>query len=178
MRSERYEHGETRVHVVRSTKTRGMNSQTTLIVGIGSDHGDDRVGWRVARRLDQRNDRALSVRLARVPADLLDWLGGFDRLVVCDAFVGERPTPLIQHWRWPADVLSRAGWRNSHGLGLPDALDLAERLGQLPTHVDIWGIRIESAGPVDGVSAAAEMAIGHAVARIEADLVSGVERNA
>ena len=170
--------GRARWQAQRSIGLDDMSNQTTLVVGIGSDHGDDRVGWHVAKQLAQRSAGALSLRLARVPADLLDWLADVERLLVCDAFCAERPTPSIQHWRWPAETLRRAPRRTTHGFELPDVLDLAQRLGQLPACVDIWGIHIESAAPGEGLSARAETAIVRAVARIEADLANGLYRHA
>src|SRR5688572_26163325 len=55
----------------------GSNSEMTvdtLVVGIGSDHGDDRVGWLVADALQTRAPADVSVRHAKTPLDLLDWL--------------------------------------------------------------------------------------------------------
>ena len=46
-----------------------MSDKVTLIVGVGSDHGDDRLGWHVAQRLEARAAPNLTIRTARTPAE-------------------------------------------------------------------------------------------------------------
>jgi len=73
--------------------TRGQRvSPRILVAGIGSDHGDDQVGWRVAQAVAAycADPEALTARQARVPLDLLDWLQEFDIVHLCDAARWER----------------------------------------------------------------------------------------
>lgn len=124
----------------------------TLLAGIGSPHGDDRVGWLVAQHAAERLGDALAVRCARTPAELLDWLPGLDALIVCDAILCDWTPGTWQTWRWPAHQIERARFSGSHDLPLASALALAEELGQLPAHVQIWAVAIDSARHLSDVS--------------------------
>jgi hydrogenase maturation protease len=64
-------------------------SGATLIVGIGSPHGDDQIGWRIAEALMAEHRVGWIIRTARSPTDLLAWLDDkVERLVICDACDG------------------------------------------------------------------------------------------
>lgn len=62
--------------------SRNLNS---LVVGIGSSHGADTIGWQVARWLASEHIAHWDVKLAIVPSDLLDWLDGRQALALIDA---------------------------------------------------------------------------------------------
>jgi hydrogenase maturation protease len=120
---------------------------TTLVVGIGSPHGDDRVGWEIADAIGRQTGGSIATRCARTPAELLDWLEGVERL------------DTVHCWRWPADELEQAPFRTSHGLSLPAVLSLAETLGRLPLQVRIWGVSIDAPATFDALSPALAAAV-------------------
>lgn len=120
-----------------------MNTPRTLFAGIGSAHGDDRVGWLIADALREIVSDRTEVRQASTPSDLLDWLTGFDRLVVCDACLTRTRMPddsRLHRWSWPTRKVEMLRSTGSHTLGLPQVLKLAERLGTLPDEVVIFGV--------------------------------------
>lgn len=124
-----------------------MMSPSRLLVGIGSPFGDDRVGWEIARRVEELASGELAtgelaVRCARAPAELLNWLEGVDRMEICDA-VASGAAGSLHCWSWPSPEIELAPFRGSHDLGLPAVLALAAALGRLPREVRIWGIGIE-----------------------------------
>ena len=130
-----------------------------LVVGIGSPHGDDAIGWLMTQGLEQQTLATRSVdfhgrvvfRPLRTPLDLVDLLDnpkGEDlpsRLVVIDAVVSPMPLGHLHVWVWP-----KVGWETrrasgSHDIPLADALAIAERLGRLPPCVEILGINVGEA---------------------------------
>ena len=125
-----------------------MSKLRTLIVGIGSPHGDDQIGWRVADSLRAVASPAVEVREASTPSQLLDWLDGVDRLIVCDACQARRQMAAepagdalrIHRWQWPTLQVSMLRSAGSHSFGLPQVLQLAERLGSLPSDVTVFGV--------------------------------------
>jgi hydrogenase maturation protease len=136
-----------------------MSLPRKLVVGIGSPHGDDQAGWRLAERLaiafDQDN---VVVRKAKSPSELLDWLDGIERLIVCDACRGLGRVGEIKRWTWPASELQQASWSGTHDLSLPAVLQLADRLGRLPPTVVVWsveGASVEALGAMSSHVAAA-----------------------
>jgi len=128
-----------------------MSSQSqprTLFAGIGSPHGDDRIGWLVADALREFARTDIEIREAATPSDLLDWLEGIDRLIVCDACTSAPSTTSTDHalhrWEWPTQEVATLRSANSHAFGLPQVLQLAERLGTLPPVVIVFGVAAES----------------------------------
>jgi hydrogenase maturation protease len=130
-----------------------MSAMRTLIVGIGSPHGDDQLGWHVVDRLmDGPTRDQVQLRKAKSPADVLNWLSDIDILIVCDACYGLGPPGIARRWTWPTDELPRAEWSGTHDLSLPQVLALAQRLGRLPSDVIIWGIEGSNRSVVDPLS--------------------------
>ena len=112
----------------------------TLIIGLGSHHGADCLGWLVARAIRQL-DSTLSVVETASPGDLLDWMP-HARLIVCDACQGAGEPGSLHHWRWPDVDLPRLKSSGTHDLSLADVLRLGESLENLPNQVDLWGIEL------------------------------------
>lgn len=125
----------------------------TLIVGLGSPHGDDQVGWRVAETLRPRiaPNPAVAVRTAAVPLDLLDWMNGVAHLHVCDACCSGEPAGTLHRLTlrtgngdceqlWNSSSVARLRCGGSHDFGLPAVLELAERLGRLPQRVVVHAV--------------------------------------
>jgi hydrogenase maturation protease len=139
----------------------------TLVVGVGSAHGDDQFGWLVAKHLASSSaDGGAVVRSARSPAELLDWLEGFERLIVCDACQGLGSPGAIHSWSWP-DVPRRAlRTAGTHDLGLAAVLELAQQLGLLPAETLLWCVEIETPRPGGAVSACIEAAAVRAAGMI------------
>ena len=141
------------------------------MVGIGSPHGDDRVGWEMARRVAGLWGDTLDVRCARTPAELLDWLEGIENLEICDAVASGAAVGSVYCWQWPAPEIERAPFSGSHDLSLPAVLTLAETLGRLPAQVRIYGIGVRPGQPPNSLSAEAAAAVALAVERIRAALL-------
>jgi len=131
--------------------------KTRLFVGIGSPHGDDQAGWTIAEGLlqDVGSSNDIVVRRASVPIDLIDWLDGIDCLHVCDACQGHAPPGTLHRWEYNAvtpavsdrqrEPLGRPSFASlrstgSHDFGLITVLELAHRLGRLPSQVVVWCI--------------------------------------
>lgn len=120
----------------------------TLFVGIGSPHGDDRIGWSIADSLQQPVRMNIDIRKATIPGDLLDWLDGVNRLFVCDACASSGASnadaPAMHRWDWPTKAVTALRSANSHAFGLSQVLQLTQRLGTLPEDVTVIGIEGQS----------------------------------
>ncbi|MBN8600109.1 MAG: hydrogenase maturation protease [Planctomycetes bacterium] len=113
-----------------------------LVVGVGSPHGADQVGWTVVDRLKARRlDDATYIKVAN-PIDVLDCLGECDELILVDAVHGLTPKT-IQCWKWPNQQITDGADGGSHGLGIVQVLELAGELQLLPKRVMIIGIGVE-----------------------------------
>jgi hydrogenase maturation protease len=143
---------------------------TVLLVGLGSPHGDDRAGWQAAAALASPPVGGLCVRTAVAPIEILDWLDGQRRLVVCDAAVGTGRAGELARWTWPDQRLAAVGFRGTHDLSLVTVLELAGRLGRLPPEVVVWTIEAQSVEPAAALSPAVESALPTLVARLRGEL--------
>lgn len=161
-----------------------MTDAGTLLVGLGSPHGDDRIGWLVIERLRSMPLDGITLRQARSPLDLLDWLEGIERLVVCDAARGTGPPGRTRHWVWPVAELDAWQGSGSHDFSLPQVLELAEHLGLVhtgsindseshankPPRVELWTVEGHNDNPGECLSTEVEAALPGLLQSIEISL--------
>jgi hydrogenase maturation protease len=117
------------------------------VIGVGTRHGDDAAGLAVAETLAGRElpPGVVVFQCERPVPDLLDAITGADAVVLVDAArTGAAPGSLQC-----LDRTALAGTRaaSSHGLGVWQALALAEALGRGPARVAALAIE---AGPQTG----------------------------
>ena len=114
-----------------------------LLIGVGHEgRRDDAAGVRVARLV-----RALLWPQARVvecaggATSLLDAWQGEAAVVLVDAMTSGVPTGTVRRLDASRAPLPAELFRGStHGLGLPEAIELARSLGRLPSSCVVYGI--------------------------------------
>lgn len=142
-------------------------SGATLIVGVGSPHGDDQIGWRIAEALAVDSRPGWSIRTARNPAELLAWLDDkVEQLVICDACYGSASLGELHVWRWPTAEIQLACASGGHDLSLPSVLELAHELRRLPSCVVICAVEAKQHAPGAGLSFEVAAALPQVVSRI------------
>jgi hydrogenase maturation protease len=143
-------------------------SPAPAIVGLGSPHGDDQVGWIAVDRLRLRLPGDVHAVKAASGVELLGFLAGQDDIIILDAAAPASRPGTIRSFVWPcADLAARGPW-STHGLGLVEALRLAQTLGRIPGQVVIATVEAQSTAP--GLS------LSRAVARGLDDLVESILR--
>ena len=110
------------------------------VFGVGTEHGDDAAGPRVARRLAVGGTLPSGVEAlpCRRPLELLDLLVGVDGAVLVDATRSGQPPGTVHEPGF--DALGEAQALSSHGLGVREALALADALGRTPPRLALIGI--------------------------------------
>lgn len=133
------------------------------LAGLGSPQGDDDLGWHVVSAVRQRlsissvatvqSERWLHCVCLASGIQLLDFLAGTGTLILVDAILTS--TAPGTRWRltWPWEEKVQPYHWSSHGLGPGHLLSLAETLGWLPRHVELWGVEID---PVQNSAAVAQ----------------------
>jgi hydrogenase maturation protease len=132
-----------------------IRTETALIAGLGSPHGDDQLGWAAIDRIRPDLPSGISVHKLSSPLDLLDRIAGCDRLMVIDASAPTGHPGAVRRFTWPSPALAESAFISTHGVGLVAALRLAERLGDLPQRVTIIAIEAGVIGPAFPLTAAA-----------------------
>lgn len=112
------------------------------LIGLGSPHGDDQIGWQIADSLRPELPSDVVVRKAQSPMEILNWIDDLQWLGICDACSGLMSPGHWKCWTWPDPELSGIPFSGTHDFGLSSVLELADRLGRLPATVQIWGIEI------------------------------------
>jgi hydrogenase maturation protease len=119
----------------------------SLIVGIGSPHGDDQVGWIVAERLHPRLPAGIAVQKIRGGLELVECLGGHAEAILIDATAPAGRPGTIRAFPWPCSELELHAPFSTHDLGLVAALRLAEALGKLPSNLRVYAIEARDTSP-------------------------------
>ena len=146
----------------------------TLVVGIGSPHGDDQAGWLLIERLSSYQLRDVSLRKAAVPHNLFDWTDDCTALHVVDACPIEDDLHRIE----VRDQLSMARVnklspdKSSHDLGVATVIDLGRSLGVLPHKIIVWAIPGTEFEPGQPVTTLCQQQIDQCVVRIAGELGS------
>ena len=138
------------------------------VIGIGSPHGDDQVGWRVVE--DLAADPAPDVDAVAIgdPVDLLEDLEGCALLIVMDAYRSGQPPGRVIDLPWPPRGPEGAVGHTTHGSGVASALALAEALGRRSPVVALVCVEVESCEPATGLSPALRRALPEVRCRIMA----------
>jgi hydrogenase maturation protease len=112
----------------------------SLIVGIGSGHGDDQAGWKLIDTLSARRNASAQLRKASVPHDMIDWLTECESLHIVDAC--DSPHALrrldVSDGCIPAQTKTRSS--SSHQISVSGVVELAKSLELLPQRVTLWTI--------------------------------------
>jgi hydrogenase maturation protease len=119
----------------------------TVVAGVGSPFGDDQAGWRLVEMLERRPN--VPARLVKVGegTKLLDTLDDCSKLVIVDACRGVCRVGAVTRLKWPDSRIAKRHSHSTHGVGVSDALRLAERLGRLLRDVVIYGIEVGDCNP-------------------------------
>ncbi len=136
------------------------------VIGLGSDHGDDRVGWKVIAQLQTIRPIRVQAQSIHDPLVIMDLPADCQSLIVIDACRGAGEPGSIHRFQWPDSRLDVVIGESSHGLGLASALRLAEVLGKLPPWVVIFAIEADSSEPGEPLSKHIEEAIPAIVALV------------
>ncbi len=147
------------------------------IIGLGSPHGDDRIGWELVRLLESEPAVHESLRLracATVGGELLEFWKDAELAIIVDA-VRSAALPgtlrrLELHPRNDLAVMDTVQALTSHGLDLPELIELAEALDSLPQRLVLFGVEIAACAPFEPLSAQARAALPKLVQAVRAEI--------
>jgi hydrogenase maturation protease len=142
----------------------------TTIIGIGNANcGDDAAGCFVAQALRERELPAVRILSASgEPADLLEKFPADGVLILVDAMAEVEGCGRIHRMDTSNDALPIEAFSSysTHGMGLPEAIEMARALGRLPPAVIVYGVEGRNFQPGDPLSPEVEEGIERLVEQL------------
>jgi len=117
----------------------------TLVLGIGNlILTDDGVGLKVARKLGEEKPEWEVMETSEAGLVLLELVAGYDKLIIIDSVKTEGGKPGEVYKLGLEDLGTVLEFPSSHGIGIPDAFELGEKLGyKIPKQVSIYAIEVK-----------------------------------
>ncbi len=115
----------------------------TLVLGIGNPIlTDDGIGIRIAQRL--KSTAVDVVETSEAGLALLDYVGGYDRLIIIDSIKTEQGQPGELYRFELGDFKVATELTSFHGVDIATAFDLGRKAGyKMPTTVSIYAIAVK-----------------------------------
>lgn len=117
----------------------------TLILGIGNlILTDDGVGIKIAQRLKEERPELEVVETGEAGLTLLDFITGYDRLIIIDSIKTEQGKPGQVYKLELEDLKPAMDFSSSHGIDIATAFKLGQRLGyKMPKSVSIYAVEMK-----------------------------------
>jgi hydrogenase maturation protease len=118
---------------------------STLVLGLGNPIlSDDGVGISVARKLKEEKPELEVVETSEGGIALLDYVAGYDKLVIIDAIKTGKGKPGELYKLALEDLKPAHDFSSSHGVDIATALEVGEALGcVMPRSVSIYAVEIK-----------------------------------
>jgi hydrogenase maturation protease len=145
---------------------------TATVIGVGNPfRRDDGIGPAVVEAIARLDRPGVTTALSDgEPTQLIEAWTGMDLAIVIDAVRCDPAAPGRVHRTGLDDLAAGTGQSSSHGLGIPEAVELARVLDLLPARLVVYAVE---AGDVDfgtGLSVAVAAAVPTVVAAVVREL--------
>ena len=145
---------------------------TATVIGVGNPfRRDDGVGPAVVQAIGRLERPGVTTALSDgEPSQLIEAWTGMDLAVVIDAVRCDPAVPGRVHRT--VSITAGAGQSSSHGLGIPEAVELARVLDLLPGRLVVYAVEAGSVDFGTGLSSAVAAAVPTVVAAVLRELDS------
>jgi hydrogenase maturation protease len=144
----------------------GPTAPPVWVIGLGTHHGDDQVGWRVIDQLAATVPPGVGTRSTPDTMAVTSVSTECKLLIVVDACRGADTPGTVHRFVWPDTRLAATLGVSSHGVGLVHALRLAEALERLPPTVIVLAVESLAFEPGSRMSSRVQAAIPEVVRRV------------
>lgn len=132
-----------------------MNKKIAVI-GLGSPHGDDQLGWLLIDALEKQFSTHNDIEFFRCYGSHAQWMRSyqeFAELIFIDAICSDG-LPGTLHQINLADLTGLGFYQttSSHALNLMESLQLLESIYGKKVHATVYGIEIKASAPTTPVS--------------------------
>jgi hydrogenase maturation protease len=130
-----------------------------LVIGIGSPHGDDQVGWSVIAYLKQQGEEIAALQTLVDPIDLIEQLDGVSRLLIVDGCRSGQEVGTLTRFDAEDPRFLESTGHSTHRISLSETLDLARTLRRLPGWVKVFGVEVDQCRPQAAMDSRLEQAV-------------------
>ena len=151
-----------------------------VVIGVGNEfRRDDGVGPAVVRRLRQRDLAGVTLAVSDgEPSGLIELWDGAPLAVVVDAVRADPPHPgRVHRLALYRPENGRARTASSHGLGLGEAVALAQVLGRLPGRLVVYAVEAADLTSGPGLTPAVATAVDRVAGQVVAEIGVHVNRS-
>ncbi len=136
------------------------------------DRGDDAAGVLVAERLQ---GMAISAEVYEGdPLAMIERWQATDDVIVVDAMLTGSPVGTVRVWDTPLQVNLTGANSSTHGLGVGEAIRLAEILGRLPRRLRVYGIEGKQFQTEAEISSEVQEAVEQVAQQVAGEVVAAV----
>ena len=115
----------------------------TLILGVGNPIlTDDGAGIKIAQEIKEANPELEVVETSEAGIALLDFVTGYDRLIIIDSIKTEQGKSGGLYKLGLGDLNPTTGFSSSHGIDIATAFELGQKLGYKMTETTIYAVEI------------------------------------
>lgn len=135
---------------------------TFAVLGIGSPHGDDQIGWLLVDELQKRvEDSDIHWEKVSAPVtSLVNQLSAFDQILVIDAGdIGLAPGESVFLEDAEPVLNQQEGVLSSHSMGLIESWQMAKALKMELPKVSLFLVQFEQCEPMQSISPSLEQKI-------------------
>jgi hydrogenase maturation protease len=117
----------------------------TLVLGMGNTIlTDDGVGIKIARSLKERKPEIDVVETSEAGLALLDFIVGYDRLIIVDSVKTEEGKPGELYKIEMGEIKPTSHLTSLHGVDIATAFELGRKLGyDMPQQVSIYAVEVK-----------------------------------
>jgi hydrogenase maturation protease len=135
-----------------------------MVIGIGNPfRGDDAAGLAVAQRIHSIPAHAQTTG----SYELIDMWSEVDDVVIVDGMHSGAPAGTVRVFDLEKDPLPPGTFASTHAIGLREAVEMARRLGRLPSHLTVYGIEVDNVKPGFRMTPAVRRAVAEVAAEID-----------
>lgn len=142
----------------------------TLLIGLGSSHGDDQLGWEIVERLQGLNPSFTGIRAGRTPMECVPYLHEASRVIFVDAVYSGAAAGTLHKLDLRENAAESLHCLSSHGFCLTDILDLARSLQCLPRECVLFGIELDQCEVLAPLSEAVVNAIPRCIQALQEEM--------
>lgn len=117
----------------------------TLVLGMGNTIlTDDGVGIEIARSLKERKPEIDVVETSEAGLALLDFIVGYDRLIIVDSVKTEEGKPGELYKIEMGEIKPTSHLTSLHGVDMATAFELGQKLGyHMPQQVSLYAVEVK-----------------------------------